>query len=121
MKKFLALVFAIILTANVTMVLAQDTFSICAVDPVTGEVGSAGARLEVAPEAPGRPGLRGIVNENDLGGVRALKRVGAICPSRNDRHAITHQDPGASLIGGLPLSVIIGVDEHVAGDRPGQA
>ena len=43
MKKFFVLVFAIFLTGNLNSVLAQDTFSICAVDPVTGEVGSAGA------------------------------------------------------------------------------
>ena len=43
MKKLFVLVFAIILTANVNTIRAQDTFSICAVDPVTGEVGSAGA------------------------------------------------------------------------------
>jgi uncharacterized Ntn-hydrolase superfamily protein len=42
MKKFIALLFVLLMFRYAT-VLSQDTFSICAVDPVTGEVGSAGA------------------------------------------------------------------------------
>ena len=41
MKKYLLLIFILAINFNYTK--AQDTFSICAVDPVTGEVGSAGA------------------------------------------------------------------------------
>jgi len=41
MKKILLLI--LITALNINLTKAQDTFSICAVDPVTGEVGSAGA------------------------------------------------------------------------------
>ncbi|HMQ68556.1 MAG TPA: DUF1028 domain-containing protein [Ignavibacteria bacterium] len=41
MKKYLLLLFILIFNQNYTE--AQDTFSICAVDTITGEVGSAGA------------------------------------------------------------------------------
>lgn len=45
MKKLLHLIFLLILieSLNSNYLNAQDTFSICAVDPLTGEVGSAGA------------------------------------------------------------------------------
>lgn len=45
MKKLLHLIFLLILieSLNLNYLNAQDTFSICAVDPLTGEVGSAGA------------------------------------------------------------------------------
>jgi len=43
MKKSFLLISAIIFFASVNFVKSQDTFSIVAIDPVTGEVGSAGA------------------------------------------------------------------------------
>lgn len=49
MKYFTSIILTLLLT---TIVHAQDTFSICAVDTVTGEVGSAGASCIGAPQIP---------------------------------------------------------------------
>lgn len=43
MKKYILVVSAIIIFLSIKISNAQDTFSICAIDPLTGEVGSAGA------------------------------------------------------------------------------
>jgi uncharacterized Ntn-hydrolase superfamily protein len=43
MKNYISIIAAIILLLSIKITNAQDTFSICAIDPLTGEVGSAGA------------------------------------------------------------------------------
>ncbi len=43
MKKYISIFSAIIIFLSIKITNAQDTFSICAIDPLTGEVGSAGA------------------------------------------------------------------------------
>ena len=43
MKIYFSIFTAIILLLSINITTAQDTFSICAIDPLTGEVGSAGA------------------------------------------------------------------------------
>ena len=49
MKYFTSIILTLLLT---TIIHAQDTFSICAVDTVTGEIGSAGASCIGAPQIP---------------------------------------------------------------------
>lgn len=43
MRRYILILSALLFLLQIDSVKAQDTFSICAVDPVTGEVGSAGA------------------------------------------------------------------------------
>lgn len=43
MKRYISILCALLFLLRIDSVKAQDTFSICAVDPATGEVGSAGA------------------------------------------------------------------------------
>lgn len=49
MKYFLSILFILIVTLSS---ISQDTFSICAIDTLTGEVGSAGASCIGAPQIP---------------------------------------------------------------------
>ena len=50
MRPFLLLIAGFLMIQNI---FSQDTFSICAVDTITGEVGSAGASCIGAPQLPG--------------------------------------------------------------------
>lgn len=73
--KFWTLLFAFLFFASTTLLYAQDTFSIVAVDPETGEVGSAGASCLDDIQFPGSGGVaiisriypgRGAINTQAL-------------------------------------------------------
>jgi uncharacterized Ntn-hydrolase superfamily protein len=90
MKQIYSFLFAILITANL---LAQDTFSIIAVDPVTGDIGSAGASCVTGV---GAAGIIDIITDiiPGRGGVNSQAYV--CIPNTNLQNAIAQMEAGSS-------------------------
>ena len=95
MKSLYTLLLAIFITGNLA---AQDTFSIIAVDPVTGDIGSAGASCV---SGVGAAGIIDIITDiiPGRGGVNSQAYV--CIPNTNLQNAIEEMEAGAS-----PLEII---------------
>ncbi|MCB0625962.1 MAG: DUF1028 domain-containing protein, partial [Saprospiraceae bacterium] len=93
MKTPILLSLALLLTAG--SLLAQDTFSICAVDPETGEVGSAGASCIDTDDCGGCGGV--IIISGLIPGKGAVNSQATACiPNVNLNNALTQMEAGLS-------------------------
>ena len=87
---FFSLFFSLILSAN-----AQDTFSIIAVDPATGEVGSAGASCIDTYDCNGCGGV--IIINNLLPGRGGMNSQATVCiPNSNLNNGLNQMNAGLS-------------------------
>lgn len=90
MKNFYALLAAVLISFTVT---AQDTFSIVAVDPVTGEVGSAGASCVTGV---GSAGIIDIITDIIPGKGGVNSQAWVCIPNTNLENAILRMEEGLS-------------------------
>lgn len=90
MKAIYSFLFALFITVNIS---AQDTFSIIAVDPVTGDIGSAGASCVTGV---GAGGIIDIITDiiPGRGGVNSQAYV--CIPNTNLQNAIAQMEAGSS-------------------------
>jgi len=90
MKLLYTLLLTILVTANLT---AQDTFSIIAVDPLTGDIGSAGASC-VTGIGPG--GIIDIITDIIPGRGGVNSQAWVCIPNTNLQNAIAQMEAGSS-------------------------
>ncbi|MEL6812663.1 MAG: DUF1028 domain-containing protein [Bacteroidota bacterium] len=90
MKKFYILVAAVLLSFNLT---AQDTFSIIAVDPATGEIGSAGASCVTGV---GSQGIIDIITDIIPGRGGINSQAWVCIPNINLQNGIARMEAGDS-------------------------
>jgi uncharacterized Ntn-hydrolase superfamily protein len=90
MKTLYTFLFAILVTANL---MAQDTFSIIAVDPVTGDIGSAGASCVTGI---GAGGIIDIITDIIPGRGGVNSQAWVCIPNTNLQNAIAQMESGSS-------------------------
>ncbi len=93
MKQFITTIITICLIANTAF--SQDTFSIMAVDPATGEVGSAGATCLTSADCGGCGGA--VIINNLVPGVGGINAQAYVCiPNVNLNKGILEMQNGKS-------------------------
>ena len=109
MKTLYTFLLAILVTANLV---AQDTFSIIAVDPVTGDIGSAGASCVTGV---GAAGIIDIITDiiPGRGGVNSQAYV--CIPNTNLQNAIAQMEAGSSPSEIIDYLLMVDLDSELLG------